>query len=249
MEKEENVYEQISPTEEFAEARENEALTVLGKFKDVGALVRAYESLQAEFTRRSQRLRQLEKASENFKQEEGPSGAEKLRKTAKTKREERKEFDAFIADTVSPSMEEKKPDEVTMDESNLEEKGVEKTMVLEEGEEENKAVGTPLAAENLMAEAERTLDAKAQEKQMGEVIKPSAYGGEAQGVGEDLFERAVKDEAVRLRIIGEYLASLGKSDAPLTAVGGGTFAAPPMKAKTVNEAGNMALLYFRKPTV
>ena len=95
MEKEENVYEGISPTEEFAEAKENGALTVLGKFKDVSALVRAYESLQAEFTRRSQRLRQLEKASENFKQEETSSGAEKLRKAAKAKRLERKECDAF----------------------------------------------------------------------------------------------------------------------------------------------------------
>ena len=247
MEKEENVYEGISPTEEFAEAKENGALTVLGKFKDVSALVRAYESLQAEFTRRSQRLRQLEKASENFKQEEGPSGAEKLRKAAKTKREERKEFDAFIADTVSPSVEEKKPDEVPMYEGKPEEKGVEKTMMVEEAGE-NKSVDKAPEAENLMPETERKLDGQAQGKEMGEVA-PSAYGGEAQGIGEDLFERAVKDEAVRLRIIGEYLASLGKSDAPLTAVGGGTFAAPPMKAKTVNEAGNMALLYFRKPTV
>ena len=249
MEKEENVYEEVSPTEEFAEARENGALTVLGKFKDVGAPVRAYESLQAEFTRRSQRLRQLEKASENFGKEEGPSGAEKLRKAAKTKREERKEFDAFIAETVSPSVEEKKPDEVPMYESKPEEKGVEKTMMAEEGEGENKEVGKTHEAENLSAEAERKLDVKTQGKEMGEVTVPSAHGGEAQGVGEDLFERAVKDEAVRLRIIGEYLSSLGKSDAPLTAACGGTFAAPPMKAKTVNEAGNMALLYFRKPTV
>ena len=245
MEKEENVYEETTLTEEFAEANEDGALTVLGKFKDVGALVRAYESLQAEFTRRSQRLRQLEKASENFKQEETSSGAEKLRKAAKAKRLERKEFDAFIADTVSPSAEEKKPDEVTIDERSLEEKGVEEGMVLEE---ESKLAAKTREAEGLTAEKQEKPDAEALKKEEGEVI-PSAGGGEAQGVGEDLFERAVKDEAVRLRIIGEYLASLKKSEAPLTAVGGGTFAAPPMKAKTVNEAGNMALLYFRKPTV
>ena len=82
MEKEENVYEETTPTEEFAEASENGALTVLGKFKDVGALVRAYESLQAEFTRRSQKLRQLETEVENFKKEQASSGAEKLRKNA-----------------------------------------------------------------------------------------------------------------------------------------------------------------------
>ena len=248
MEKEENVYEGISQTEDFAEASENGASTVLGKFKDVGALVRAYESLQAEFTRRSQRLRQLEKESENFGRE-GSSGAEKLRKAARTKREERKEFDAFIADTVSPSVEEKKPDEGSKTYEGPEETGAEAPVVFGEREEENKVANQIQAAENLTVEAERKQAAKAQVKDMGEVAMPSAYGGEAQGFGEDLFERAVKDEAVRLRIIGEYLASLGKTGAPLTAAGGGTFAAPPMKAKTVNEAGNMALQYFRKPIV
>jgi hypothetical protein len=34
--------------------------TILGKFKDVDALLQAYNSLQAEFTRRSQRLKELE---------------------------------------------------------------------------------------------------------------------------------------------------------------------------------------------
>ena len=100
MEKEENVYEQTTQTEEFAKASENGASAVLGKFKDVDALARAYESLQAEFTRRSQRLRQLEKEAENFKEGKEPSGAEKLRKAAKAKREERREFDAFVADMV-----------------------------------------------------------------------------------------------------------------------------------------------------
>lgn len=37
----------------------------LGKFKDVGALVNAYNSLQAEFTKRCQRLKELESKIEN----------------------------------------------------------------------------------------------------------------------------------------------------------------------------------------
>ena len=42
-----------------AEAREDRgaAAVDLGKFKDVNALLNAYNSLEAEFTRRSQRLR------------------------------------------------------------------------------------------------------------------------------------------------------------------------------------------------
>ena len=246
MRNEENAYVENAQTEEFAEARENGALTVLGKFKDVSALARAYESLQAEFTRRSQKLRELERETDNFKrQKASSSGVEKLRKTAKMKREEQKEFDAFVADMVCPSVEEKKSVEVSMDEGNAQKEGVKEKEVLEENIAQ---AGEALVTEKLASgiTKEETLDA--QEEIKGEV-QPSVVGSKAQGFAEDLFEKAVKDEGVRLRIIGEYLASLGKTNAPLTAVGGGPLASPPLKAKTVGEAGNMALLYFRKPNL
>ncbi|MDE7300686.1 MAG: hypothetical protein K2N47_00805, partial [Clostridia bacterium] len=47
-------------TAEPAEAEVKEAATELGKFKDVKALMEAYSALEAEFTRRSQRLKELE---------------------------------------------------------------------------------------------------------------------------------------------------------------------------------------------
>ena len=40
------------------------ATGISGKFKSVDALLRAYNSLQAEFTRRSQRLKELERERE-----------------------------------------------------------------------------------------------------------------------------------------------------------------------------------------
>ena len=43
-----------------------EASAALGKFKDVDALLKAYGCLQAEFTRRSQRLKELERERENL---------------------------------------------------------------------------------------------------------------------------------------------------------------------------------------
>ena len=48
----------VNPTETTAEQPD------LGKFKSVDALVRAYGELEAEFTRRSQRLKALEEAEE-----------------------------------------------------------------------------------------------------------------------------------------------------------------------------------------
>lgn len=43
-----------------AEAERENAAAELGKFKDVKALMDAYQALEAEFTRRSQRLKELE---------------------------------------------------------------------------------------------------------------------------------------------------------------------------------------------
>lgn len=73
---EENV---IQATAETAQAEENIAAAGLGKFKSVDALMNAYLSLEAEFTRRSQRLRELEEESKAQKpqsMENGNAGEE-----------------------------------------------------------------------------------------------------------------------------------------------------------------------------
>lgn len=52
-------------TANTAEAEERKEVAAdLGKFKDVQALMQAYEALEAEFTRRSQRLKELEESKE-----------------------------------------------------------------------------------------------------------------------------------------------------------------------------------------
>lgn len=65
----------------------------------------------------------------------------------------------------------------------------------------------------------------------------------------ELYERARCDEGVRLRIIGEYLASVNKGGVPLTKGGAGTLTAPILKAKTLDDAGNMALQMFKRDGV
>ena len=56
-----NLTQNSRVTADTAEAENGEAATVLGKFKDVQTLMKAYSDLEAEFTRRSQRLKELEK--------------------------------------------------------------------------------------------------------------------------------------------------------------------------------------------
>lgn len=72
--KTDNLTDNERVTAEAAEAEHgNNAASVLGKFKDVQTLMQAYTDLEAEFTRRSQRLKELENGN---KAETEPDGAE-----------------------------------------------------------------------------------------------------------------------------------------------------------------------------
>jgi hypothetical protein len=226
MNKEENVYEEEKQmTEDSARAQtgEMEASAALKKFKDVNALLKAYESLQSEFTRRSQRLKELERRADNQGQvcDESDSGVEKLRKNAQKKREERKAFERFLTET-----------------------------------EEASAVATPengpAAWEELQTGSGQT-EADKVEEEKENAIKLRGEGGEPVAEfknslsSEELYLETQKNEEVRLRIIGEYLRSVGRALPPLT-VGGKTAVTPPLKPRDIKDAGQMALKYFKNST-
>lgn len=63
----------LQVTAEPAEAEKDMAATELGKFESVSALLAAYKSLEAEFTRRSQRLKELEEGNKARVDEGAPS--------------------------------------------------------------------------------------------------------------------------------------------------------------------------------
>lgn len=292
----------------------------LKKFKDADALARAYGALEAEFTRRSQRIKELEKTVENLRSDlaknEG-SGAEKLRKNAEARRAAAKSFDKFIDELGKghPHLEQ------TSDTTNM--KDGEPTATAE-GAARAEVVGTgssfdgaasvedavsagsadgleraegvdgvdgakdaetaETAETSAWAEAE---SAEAQGDTVNDLLTADEKGAEEgeehlQGKGErangrgekdsaaktalerekenssvvvknvevsseELYARVKHDEEVRLKIIGEYLASLGKNSPPLTVGGAGTLVAPPLKAKNIADAGCLALQYFKKP--
>ena len=56
---------EMQATADAAEAEGKQAAAELGKFKDVKALAEAYRALEVEFTRRSQRLKELEEKQAN----------------------------------------------------------------------------------------------------------------------------------------------------------------------------------------
>ena len=67
MEEKKNEQTEVStsPVEEKTEDGLSVEQVSLGKFKDVGALFKAYNSLQSEFTKRCQRLKELEQKAES----------------------------------------------------------------------------------------------------------------------------------------------------------------------------------------
>ena len=274
MLKEENVYKGIPQTENGVDAVEcavqtentgaKEDSAVLGKFKDVDALARAYSSLQSEFTRRSQRLKELEKTLENLEEKDVGSGAEKLRKNAATRRDRVKEFDAFLAGMC------KGGESIAQEENsteNAEEASI-NTDIPPSFDEKPNEMDTPKnepieakpAGNNAKTDRTRPIEA---ECVVGEVNSNArSFGDASEGKGgfqpvaknaeetsETLYERVSQDEQVRLRIIGEYLSSLGRAAAPVMAGGVGSLATPPLKAKSIGDAGDMALRYFKKTPV
>ena len=221
-----------------AESPATQAPTAHAKFKSVDALARAYGALEAEFTRRSQRIKELEKTVENLKanlSSAEASGAEKLRKNADARREAAKKFDKFVEE-LGKVEEVGKP-------TGLEE---EKPLKEEEGCE----VVATNAAWAMDTEEVKTVageDVSTKQVLVGESEKPFVAAENAELSSEELYAKVSRDEKVRLKIIGEYLHSVGKTFPPLTAGGVGTLATPPVKARTIADAGSLALQYFKKP--
>lgn len=209
IQEKENVCEETVKTEQGTEVTEKGS-AVLGKFKDVNALAAAYGCLQAEFTRRSQRLKELEKmlAEKTQTQEIGKTVCER-------------EVESGEADdgTSEP------PTEIPPETDALQGGGETLDTVKAEEGETGDGLGENCSKEELSA-AEKGVVA--------------AYSTE------ELYERAVNDESVRLRIIGDYLSSLSRTYAPLTSGGRGTPSVVPTRAKSVADAGKMALRLFQK---
>ena len=228
MENKDNVCENQG-AEEVAEATvenlQDKALTALGKFKDADALSKAYGSLQAEFTRRSQRLRELEREVDNLKAGLGKNekervGVEKLREIATSKKMQEAEFDKFVSDIETANV------GAGVSNQNSERPTSSSVGQTDGGEREETAVGE-------IAGLSQPFVATGQ--QVAETRDSSS----------ELYEKVCADESVRLKIIGEYLSSIGKSGAPLMRGGVGMLATPPLKAKSIGEAGDMALRFFK----
>ena len=284
MNKKDNVYEDTTLTGEVKVekvdategAQVKNASAVLGKFRNVDALAQAYNALQAEFTRRSQRLKELERERENLKagiESAEHLGVGKLRKNAMARKVNEQRFDAFVADVFADNNADKRAEmDVEMNVETDAEIDVQKVaerpldVCVQTSERESEKEGTlekdepakALKKDELAGDMQASM-AKVgnKEQSMEELKNPVALGVQEGAIGsvandrvpelssETLYEKVLQDEGVRLRVIGEYLSSIGKSGAPVTFGNAGILAAPPMRAKSIADAGGMALQYFK----
>lgn len=224
MKQEENICrEETSRTGHAAEAGGKTGPSVLGKFKSADALAEAYSALQAEFTRRSQRLKELERKADNSESRKESSTAEKAEKPEAETRMQGERAQCSEARTLSS------------------ESG--------RGEAEARVRDSEPALPHAPSEESEPSDKAGMSEENDRDVAAEIADGERVGremTEDELYKAASRSEAVRLKIVGDYLLSLKSAEVSLMRGGTGTLAAPPQKARSIADAGDMALRYFRK---
>lgn len=229
----ENQSEQAALPQKNADSRtENQSgSAALGKFKDANALAQAYGALEAEFTRRSQRLKELEKL---FAKQ-----SETALKSASGEREKGGETPEKLATSADV-------------EANGEIVAVQPEQELGHGKETADEGNESITISGaFVGEHEQGLGESSSsdgEKADVSVVAPSAESVVPRLSDDELYRIAVQNENVRIKIVGEYLASLKNAGAPLARGGVGAVAISPSKARSLSEAGDMALRFFRAAT-
>ena len=196
--KEENVRAEAPGAGHAAEAEEKRGPALLGKFRSADALAEAYSALEAEFTRRSQRLRELERRAEN------PGGA----------------------GTGAPVSEEGEEGAVRPERRSFPDTPAASDATIGRGPALPQAEKAPPTGGGEVPDGSSE---KSPEESPGESPGESPKGpGKIPERGEmseeELYRAASGSERVRLKIVGDYLASLKTPGAPLVRGGGGTHA-------------------------
>lgn len=212
---------------------------VLGKFRSVDAIAEAYGALEAEFTRRSQRLKELEKQADNF---HSALSSDSLTAAEKPQKKEVGEEEKFLRASdgeekqifETPSANCGKGKENSGGSSLSDEKTIAAPVPDTEG-------GKPAVPQTPPAKEREPDSFKAQANKGAE-----ERASEERASEEDLYRAACNSEAVRLRIIGDYLASLRSARRAPDARGNSCLCRSAVKAKSIADAGTMALYYFKK---
>lgn len=203
------------------------ALSLGGKFADAQSLLKAYNQLESEFTKRSQRLRELERENAELKQEQSQIDAESK----------------VVQDETGSAAEER----TEADSCSVGEDGriaCEAERFLKDNPEAR------LYAEEIVQKAEQAGEAESGflDRAYIAVLKDLLENERKKVNDEFILERALNTKSVRDEIIRGYLADVyaAKGERLLTGVSGVSVVAPPVKPSSIAEAGKMAVSVLRK---
>lgn len=204
---------------------------VFKKFKDVNALARAYGALEAEFTRRSQRLKELERKIEESQKASSKELTEELAKNQEDCKTEKLEVEGAQANLEAENLKNAvQPDESVGDGEEM------------VGIGRNSATST--TAEN-QSGVQGYAELAFQDGEEPPIVAKRTESVVSGLSDDEIYRMANTNESVRIKIVGEYLASLKKVGVPLIRGGLGTVTTPPSRARSVVEAGDMALKFFQ----
>ena len=194
---------QTEGAESASPTADNEGTASVGKFANSDELLKAYNHLEAEFTKKCQQLKEAERRSEHSVEPSAKEGSAPLY--------EREDWDEKVAAFLG------------------------KYPMAEEYAQE---IGAVLAADEVLAGQENCLEVA-----LGRAVAKNYKKPESIIEDEEFLERHVyHNDKIRDRVISDYLEGLSPLvGAPRTLPQGGAAAIiPPLKAKSIEEAGAMA---------
>lgn len=217
----------FSEKEQVASIADNEFdATSLGKFADEKALLKAYNELEAEFTKRSQRLSALERENSLLKQEQAEENFGK---------------DEVVQDETGSAAEERKADSVSCEDDGAIAAEV-NDFLKRYPEAATYAEQIALAADAYDSGCVGILD-----RAYIEVLKRE-LAAEREKINDDfIYSQAKNTPEVKERLIRDYLTELsGNKGVKLISRGGESVVTPPEKPKSIAEAGKMAAFVLKK---
>lgn len=199
----------------------------VGKFADAEALLKAYNELESEFTKRSQRLKELERENAELRREQS---------------EDRAESEAVHDETGSAAEERAIGDSLWNGENGIFVDEVER--FLKNNPEAREYADEIVEKAELAGEPESGFLDRAYVCVLKDTLRR-----ERKKINDDfILEKAKNIKAVRDEIIRGYLAELysAKGERLLAGSSGETAIAPPIRPSSIAEAGKMAVSVLKK---
>ena len=225
--------EQSAVAADLAQNQAENNADSFGKFKSASALLNAYNNLEAQFTKRSQELKRLEKEIGELKAEQ----ASKVENVAKVK------ADTVIAEDETGTGETAQFNQLASCESEDETIAREVSNFLQRNPSASKYAKAIALKTSQRGEVENGF----LERAFIEVLQDEIENERNKITDDFIYSKVTNSPLIKERIVRDYLSGIIQSKgATLLSSGGESVIMPPKKPLTITQAGEMATEVLRK---